>query len=671
MARSSRETGALVAGLCALLCACAGPRRHPDAAGLEAAAAAGRRIEARMDDAGLTVSVRFKIKGRDAFASGSLEPARRAASAAITFTPDAQVMWGRLGKKITVLGPAAWASLTHRIAARLVPAGGRSGVLIVAADREMLALRQVDGTPDIIPLTSRPRGLRISRRMDIADLLPEAMRALGHKRPVLISTGSEPAFILLDPIGGRLTSLHLPAPDPAVASLLARTPETTIRGILSLIIRSGAGSLVKNPVSSTLHGVGNALNGVSSLLQGLLRRHPPSPPPPLSGAKPMDSAAFEKKLDATTGRSLTRAAVDFQIGGAAFFPEFIKAIQEARRSIDIQLYIWDNDDYSVQIADLLKKKSLEVPVRIMIDEAASLNSALGDPASPQRRSHAPASMVDYLRAGTNIRVHPAGMTGLTATHTKRIVIDGEQAWTGGMNLGREYRYDWHDMMIHLRGPVVAIMQRDYDRAWAFTSLAGDAAWAVTALRQLSHPLPTVKGKPASGEILVRPLYGGAPSSDIGEARLTAAACAQSRIWLENAYLADSGFIAALIRARYRGVDVRVIIPGESDSPLMTSAVKAHARILMEHGVRVFQLPGMTHVKAAIFDGWACAGSANFDRISLWVNREFDLGFSDPATVEKLARDLFLRDMARSQELTPQNYPAKLSDGFMKAVAGQL
>jgi cardiolipin synthase A/B len=66
---------------------------------------------------------------------------------------------------------------------------------------------------------------------------------------------------------------------------------------------------------------------------------------------------------------------------------------------------------------------------------------------------------------------------------------------------------------------------------------------------------------------------------------------------------------------------------------------------------VYIYPGMSHVKAAIFDGWACVGSANFDKLSLEVNKELNLATSDSATVGKLLEQVFLPDLAISHEVT--------------------
>jgi len=109
-------------------------------------------------------------------------------------------------------------------------------------------------------------------------------------------------------------------------------------------------------------------------------------------------------------------------------------------------------------------------------------------------------------------------------------------------------------------------------------------------------------------------------------------------------------LSELIRARQRGVDVRVVLPSRGDSGFMNSTNLVTSQLLLRSGVRVYAYPGMTHVKAAIYDGWAVVGSANFDKLSLRVNGETCIATSDPVFVGTLRRELFERDFARSSEI---------------------
>ena len=146
--------------------------------------------------------------------------------------------------------------------------------------------------------------------------------------------------------------------------------------------------------------------------------------------------------------------------------------------------------------------------------------------------------------------------------------------------------------------------------------------------------------------------------------------ARQRIWVQHAYVADDAVVSELIRARRRGVDVRVILPSRGDSGFMDGANLVAANAFVRNGIRVYAYPGMTHVKAALYDGWACVGSANFDKLSLRVNQETNVATSDPRFVGRLERELFERDFARSAEVKE---PRSLgwSAYFASFVAGQL
>ena len=98
------------------------------------------------------------------------------------------------------------------------------------------------------------------------------------------------------------------------------------------------------------------------------------------------------------------------------------------------------------------------------------------------------------------------------------------------------------------------------------------------------------------------------------------------------------------------MDVRVIIPIETDRGVITRNIVLAANTLLEHGVRVYLYPGFTHAKAAVFDGWASVGSANLDRLSLKINQELNVTTSEPEAVQALIDKLFMPDFEKAEEL---------------------
>jgi cardiolipin synthase A/B len=114
----------------------------------------------------------------------------------------------------------------------------------------------------------------------------------------------------------------------------------------------------------------------------------------------------------------------------------------------------------------------------------------------------------------------------------------------------------------------------------------------------------------------------------------------------------------------------VIMPAKNDIGIMQTANLLMANEMVRNGIRVYAYPGMTHVKAAIYDGWACLGSANLEKMSLRVSQELDVAFSDPASVNRLKADLFEADFKRAREITDPE-PINWMDSFVKAFADQL
>ena len=103
--------------------------------------------------------------------------------------------------------------------------------------------------------------------------------------------------------------------------------------------------------------------------------------------------------------------------------------------------------------------------------------------------------------------------------------------------------------------------------------------------------------------------------------------------------------------------MRVIIPSAGNHGPLNASNDVAINQLLEHGIRVYRYPGMSHVKAAIFDGWACVGSANFDKLSLKVNKELNIATSDAGAVAELLDRVFIPDLLASEEI---NEPVEIT-----------
>ena len=114
----------------------------------------------------------------------------------------------------------------------------------------------------------------------------------------------------------------------------------------------------------------------------------------------------------------------------------------------------------------------------------------------------------------------------------------------------------------------------------------------------------------------------------------------------------------------------MILPYRTDMGFIGRSNVLAANLMLRHGIRVFIYPGMSHVKAAVYDGWACLGSANFDRLSLRLNRETNVATSNPAAVSGLIEQVFEPDFARAVELH-EPLPASWLDYLKELIADQL
>src|SRR5574340_800507 len=574
---------------------------------------------------------------------------------------------------VALLAHTRWEALVNALLERLAPADAATGTLVAIPGADFVLHRGRDGRLRSYRLEDKPATLQVGRRVSeeaFAELANNSLKAELAKAgaaagPVLFPVGEDElggAFVLFD--FERRQSVFIaqpPSPLPPGQKL-----GFSLRLVDALALRSHVLSALRHPVTMTnrLFWL-TAHSGATLLPRGVAAAN--GAPPPLAAGEEMDPGAWERRLDELVGPGQYRGSMQTLIDCEAFFVSLVQAIQEARESIDIRLYIFDSDDYALRIADLLKARSREIRVRVLVDRLGTMAAGQVPSKSPYySREQPPLSIADYLRRDSNIEVRVVNNPWLTSDHTKVIVVDRSQAYIGGMNIGREYRYEWHDLMVKVKGPIVGRLSMDFEKRWAHTGLGGDLAFFIESRKE--EPGTGATNEPDF--IDIRPLYTRTGDAQILRAQLAAIRQAKSRIFIEQPYVSDDELIAELIRARRRGVDVRVVLPTRNDSGFMNSANLLAARAFLANGIRVYGYPGMTHVKAALYDGWVTVGSANFDKLSLRINQETNLATSDPRFVGQLARELFEADFARSREWTEAR-PVGWNDYIAEFIADQL
>ncbi len=559
--------------------------------------------------------------------------------------------------------------LLRSATAKLAPTNPAHGIYAQFSMGDRVLYRNAAGEVKFTQFEEKPPEIVIDRRygrQEITSALVQAVKAdlraaypnetrfvamstFGHPRLLYLDLEKHQAVVLLVPRAGRDPN------NPALAH--------NVQTLTSFALMDNGWSFLKNPISSATRTVHQFLQWTATMLQPPLRSYG-STIPPVTNAPGMDLIAWEKWLDHRIGMSRERGAVRLLINGEKFFPHFERRIAGAQTNISIHVCIFDRDDVAVQVADLLKARSTNVEVKVIFDRLNSNGAGETPPATPMRAGFvAPRSIKSYLRDGGHVRVHPQLNPGFTCDHSKVFLIDNRFAYMGGMNFGREYRYEWHDLMAEIEGPVVASMQWKFNKKWAQTGVWGDLGLAVAFMR--GKPTNSLAEPPDA--IDLRRLYTKTFDREIRYAELAAIERAQNHIFLENAYLYSNDVIRALIRARLRGVDVRIIMPGENDFDSGHSSNLVTANYLRQHGVRVYFYPGMSHVKALLVDGWVCFGSANFDALSLRLNREGNIATSDPGFAAKFRREVFDADFAKARELTSEvsvGFGDHLSDALL-------
>jgi cardiolipin synthase A/B len=580
------------------------------------------------------------------FASGAFEPGKP-----ITSIPKPSARW----RDVKVLSKDESERLFCAAANHLVPLEPGHAIHCRYAFGDAILLRDPAGNVQLLSGEQKPANIVIERRYSRQELTSAAATAIQadlrtaypDQTAFILSLGSSNRFRLafVDLAERKVVMLYVP-PKSGNPSRAARFA-LRLSSLTSFVVVDNGLAFLKNPVASSARTLHQFTQWPLTGLVPRLRANK-SPIPPLVHAPGMDPAAWEHWLDHHINAPRERGSVRLLIDGDQFFPLLERRVAEAQRTVNIQVCIFDRDDVAVELADRLKQKSTNIEVKVIFDRLMSRVSAKTPPATPMPEGFTPPSSIkNYLRTGSKVQVRPDPNPGFSVDHSKIYLVDGRYLFLGGMNVGREYRYEWHDLMAEIQGPVVASFARRFDLKWAQVGPWGDAGLAVESLREKA---PNAEAEPTPDQIELRRLYTKNFARQIRRAELVAINRASNHVYAENPYFYGNDILTAFAQARARGVDVRVVLPTENDTKAGHRSNLVIANYLLDHGVRVFFYPGMTHVKALKVDDWVCFGSANFDALSLRLTREADLASSNTAFARQFRQQLFEQDFARSREL---------------------
>jgi cardiolipin synthase A/B len=366
------------------------------------------------------------------------------------------------------------------------------------------------------------------------------------------------------------------------------------------------------------------------------------------------SDRLARALDRASGaRPIPGNALRHLPDSAAALDAMLALIAGARRTVHFENYIIRSDRTGRRFAAALAEKSRAgVRVRVLYD-------ALGSIATRARFWR------ELRRAGADVRAFRPLLTSgpfevLSRDHRKLIVVDGREAILGGLCIGDEWagdpargRMPWRDTMVSVRGPAVPALDLSFARVWA----------------RAGPPLPNDTLAPAPrgdepGSSVVRVVDGEPGLSRTYRAVQLLAAAVTERLWITDAYLvAPPPLYASLVDAAKSGVDVRLLLPGTSDIPVVRTFTRIGYRDLLRAGARIFEYRGpMLHAKTIVADReWARVGSTNLNVSGLLGNYELDLLADCDSLSEALAAQ-FRHDQAQSREIVlveRRRLPARL------------
>ncbi|HET7712277.1 MAG TPA: cardiolipin synthase [Thermoanaerobaculia bacterium] len=353
--------------------------------------------------------------------------------------------------------------------------------------------------------------------------------------------------------------------------------------------------------------------------------------------------AFLQTMYALTGAPLSDGnRVQVLKNGVQIFPAMLAAIRNARKTINLEFYIyWDGEIGRTFAEALAERARAGVHVKVVLDAVGSGGMS--------------STLIDFLvRNGIDIEwYHPLRWYTISRfnhrTHRKLLIVDGEIGFSGGVGIADSWLGDadskdhWRETVVRVEGPVVTQMQFAFMDNWVKSrgELLTGLAYFPQVEPRGNHLTQVIKSSPSEGSSTVKLLY------------IISIVSAKKSIYISNAYFVpDHDTIRALEGAVRRGVDVRVIVPGEfTDVPIVRQASRLHYEILLRRGIRIFEYqPTMMHAKTMVVDGiWSTIGSSNFDERSFRLNDEVNVNIFDEGIAAEM-ETMFMEDLSRSQEV---------------------
>jgi cardiolipin synthase A/B len=364
-----------------------------------------------------------------------------------------------------------------------------------------------------------------------------------------------------------------------------------------------------------------------------------------------DQSFIPTLVHLTQAQSGKGGTVSIKNNGDEFFTAVVTDLQNAKKTITVSSYIWEDGRMSEELfATLIKKQQEGVEVRVLID-------AFGGKGLSEeniKKLENPGGKVAVFRPvaiGKISRFHQRN-------HRRSFVIDGAIAYTGGIGIADKWlgnarnEEEWRDMMFRLTGPLASATQASFAELWTSTTgevLVGESFFAKES-KQVNQ-----------NEFIALAVNPEAEISPLSKLFTTSILSAQSSVDIITPYLIpDKALQDALIKKAKEGITIRLIVPNENtDTPSVRWASQNFYTPLLKAGVRIYEYqPTFIHSKVFVADNvWSIIGSANLDNRSLSLNHESVIGIKDTALANELKK-VFENDLANTKEITLEEWESR-------------
>lgn len=346
------------------------------------------------------------------------------------------------------------------------------------------------------------------------------------------------------------------------------------------------------------------------------------------------------------------------------FKLLMDEISNAKESIYISMYIFNNDTTGKIILNVLKDKAAQgVDVKLLLDGVGSYGLYFNQ-----------LSLKALREAGVHVLFfNPILQNPLKnylnlRNHRKIYIFDGRTVVSGGMNVSKEYlgvkpsKKQWVDMLFRIEGeavlPYLDIFKADFEFASGETIL-------LSTKESLVAEEDLVQVIPSGPDIKSDALY---------EALLSAIYAATQKIWVVTPYFVpDDSILKALIIAQHKGLDVRLITPHVSNHWIANITRSSYMRELEENGVKIVLIEGkMLHAKAILFDDYAVMlGSVNIDNRSLFLNYEVVSFVYTKRVVDETEH--WIKNLTKDsiQKMQKASYSRRILENLMRIFSPQL